>query len=31
MAFVVWSEPWYMHAANVGREDLDGEPVYTAA
>lgn len=30
MAFVIWSKPWYIHAANVGIEDLDGEPVYTA-
>lgn len=29
LAFVIGEVPWYVHAANLGREDLDGQPVYS--
>lgn len=29
LAFVIGDVPWYVHAANLGREDLDGQPVYS--
>ena len=29
LTFVIGEVPWYVHAANLGREDLDGQPVYS--